>query len=93
MKLPECTHELVVFSQLNQTENILGVSLRGKWGLDLHVAKISTIKDIVGTWSYPGKLHVYILRKHPGLDLLSALEAGRGGEGEDSDEDGEGEDS
>lgn len=45
----------------------------------------SNILSIVGIWAAEASKNVYILRKHPGLKLLSPYEAGKEGDDEDID--------
>ena len=68
---------LVVFRQLQQVEKEL-CTLRGVWSEngfgELGVFPISRIVDIVGIWESDKSSWVYILRKHPGLDILTPEE-------------------
>ncbi|KZP23690.1 hypothetical protein FIBSPDRAFT_676243, partial [Athelia psychrophila] len=47
---------------------------QGKWGTTVEVARVSSIVAIVGIWVGPSLQDVHILRKHPGLSLLSEAE-------------------
>lgn len=51
---------------------------QGKWpeGRAIEVARVSSILAIVGILTGPRLKDVYILRKHPGLNLLSDVECG-----------------
>ncbi|KZP07406.1 hypothetical protein FIBSPDRAFT_762968, partial [Athelia psychrophila] len=49
---------------------------RGKWGTTVKVARVLSIVAVIGIWVGPESQDVHILRKHPGLDLLSAAECG-----------------
>jgi len=53
--------------------------LRGKWDRSgIHATEITTIVDIVGIWEPKNESgHVYILRKHPAIALLSSDELGK----------------
>ena len=48
---------------------------------------VSAIHSVIGIWSSENR--VYILRKHPGLGLLSAEEAEKSDANEQEDEDDE----
>ncbi len=68
------TQQLVVaYHPLVHMEQVLK-RWRGVWSTDVQVLPISAIHSVVGVWSYHS--NVYILRKHPGLALLSAEESG-----------------
>lgn len=49
---------------------------QGKWGATIKVARVPSILAVVGIWVGPESQHVHVLRKHPGLDLLSEAECG-----------------
>ncbi|KZP04518.1 hypothetical protein FIBSPDRAFT_915075 [Athelia psychrophila] len=51
------------------------VGLR-KWSATLKVACVPSILAVVGIWTGLKSQNVHILRKHPGLDLLSEAECG-----------------
>ncbi len=73
MSINDQVDTFVVYRLLEGLEDILGC-FRGKcWSLKIHIAHTSDISDIVGTWSH--KTRIYILQKHPGLDMLSPEEA------------------
>jgi hypothetical protein len=73
----EQTEVYAVYSPLINRETPLGC-IRGKWDASTPKAINGRhIRDIVGIWSAPSVSHrVYILRKHPGLSLLSPEETG-----------------
>ena len=50
----------------------------GKWSTTVYVLETSAIVSLVGIWTYNN--HVHILRKHPGLTLLTPDECGIGTE-------------
>jgi hypothetical protein len=66
---------LVVFQQLQQVEKEL-CTLRGIWveNGELGVFPISKVVDVVGIWESDKSNWVYILRKHPGVDVLTLEE-------------------
>ena len=64
---------LVVYLPVIKCEQVLK-KWRGVWSDKMEVLSASAIHSIVGIWSYDSR--VYILRKHPGLDLLSEEESG-----------------
>lgn len=68
-------HLLVIYTPLGQLERILNIP-RGQWSTNLAVINTADILDIVGIWVAETSKKVYILRKHPGLAMLSAEECG-----------------
>ena len=81
------THELlVVYYAVGDCHQILR-RWRGTWKKEVDVMPVSAIHSVIGIWSSQKK--VYILRKHPGLALLSAEEAEKSDANEQEDEDGE----
>ena len=73
----------IVFKKLEEVESI-ACTIRGQsWSAALHAMKVSSVLDIVGIWEY--SKHIYMLRKHPGLAMLSKEEI----EQEEFDEDEE----
>jgi Transposase family tnp2 len=75
---------VVIYYPLNNCEQVLK-KWRGVWSEKMEVLPASAILSIVGIWSNQSK--VYILRKHPGLALLSEEERGtEPGEGEEKEE-------
>jgi hypothetical protein len=73
---------LVVYHPLVNCQSIFG-KWRGTWSKSIEVLPTSTICSIVGIWTYFDK--VYVLRKHPGLTMLSEEENGQESE-ENEDE-------
>ena len=71
------SHELVVYWKLEKLERILNIP-RGVWNRHTPmVANVVDILNIVGIWTVPETSgHTYILRKHPGLAMLSKEESG-----------------
>jgi hypothetical protein len=75
------THQLlVVHKAVGDCQQILG-TWRGIWKKEVDVMPVSVIHSVIGIWE--GEKNVYILRKHPGLALLSAEESERNDEQED----------
>lgn len=60
---------------------------QGTWADHIATARASSIEAIVGIWEGIRTKHVHILRKHPGLNMLSDMECGN-----QSEEDFEGDD-
>lgn len=61
-------------------ETVLGTIRGHPWSDSVHVLQTSDIIDIVGIWDETS--NIYILQKHPALDLLTPEECGRDGEDE-----------
>ena len=71
----------VVYKRLKKVQSIAQCTIRGQsWSAELHAMKVSSVLDIVGIWKYSE--HIYLLRRHPGLAMLSIEERGE----EDSDD-------
>ena len=52
-------------------------TIRGQsWSAAFYAIKVSSVLDIVGIWEY--SKHIYMLRKHPGLVMLSNEEKEQG---------------
>lgn len=67
---------LVVCRLLINTECVLGV-WRGDWSPYISVLPVKNITDKVGIWhKMDPKSKIWILRKHPGLAMLSTAETG-----------------
>jgi hypothetical protein len=81
------SQKLVVYHPIVQVQQILGV-LRGEFSKQVEVLPVTSLHDLVGIWSYNGK-RVYILRKHPALDMLTEEEKGSVCYIDDDDGDGE----
>ena len=64
---------LVVYHPLIERQKLFG-RWYGKWSPALYVLETSAIVSLVGIWTYND--HVHILRKHPGLTLLTSEECG-----------------
>jgi hypothetical protein len=73
----ECI-QLIVYKPLTEVSRKL-CTLRGKWDTQsqIEIAPIQAIVDIIGIWESEFSDWVYILRKHPGLELLHMEEKGQ----------------
>ncbi|KIM36905.1 hypothetical protein M413DRAFT_77629 [Hebeloma cylindrosporum] len=81
---PTSSHGLVVYRPLQKLEVVLNFP-RGNWDTtNISVTDITNILNIVGIWDAPTSGKTYILRKHPGLAMLSVEESGIDMSGEDS---------
>ncbi|KAF8879367.1 hypothetical protein BD779DRAFT_1446976 [Infundibulicybe gibba] len=84
----ETTQLIAVYHPLGNVKSVLGCT-RGQWLPHIAVLNVEKIIDIVGIWLAEKTGNVYILRKHPGLALLTADECGKDPEleeGEDPDD-------
>ncbi|KAF8890363.1 hypothetical protein BD779DRAFT_1469283 [Infundibulicybe gibba] len=85
----ETTQLIAVYHPLESIDSGLGYT-RGRWSSHIAVLDVEKIIDIVGIWLAEKTKRVYILRKHPGLALLTADECGKedlnGAEGGDPDD-------
>lgn len=83
---------LVVFHNLTNQKNVLGC-WTGTWSQDISVLPVKNITNKVGIWNRPqNRPGCWILRKHPGLAMLSAAETEKTGESEKSEDMDDGED-
>jgi hypothetical protein len=64
---------LVVYHPLIERCKLFG-RWYGKWSTSVYVLETSAIVGLIGIWTYND--HVHILRKHPGLTLLTPDECG-----------------
>ena len=64
---------VVVYHPLIEHQKLFG-RWYGKWSPALYVLETSAIVSLIGIWTYND--HVHILRKHPGLTLLTPEECG-----------------
>ena len=67
-------HLLVVYHPLMNAHQVLR-RWRGSWSSNIEVLPVTSLHAIVGILEF-GK-YTYILRKHPGLDLLNPEETGK----------------
>jgi hypothetical protein len=77
VKTGTSSHAVVVYWPLEELQCSLNVP-RGVWNRQtLKVANVVNILNIVGIWTASEtSKHSYILRKHPGLAMLSTEESG-----------------
>ena len=76
LKVDEKQIFLVVYNALSDVTRPLG-QIRGQWQTSISVLEIEFVQDIVGIWVSPKKAErVYVLRKHPGLEMLTSNECG-----------------
>jgi hypothetical protein len=83
---------LVVFRPVLGAGPVLQVACKGQLSTEIKVLEVSNIVDKVATFNMPGDQEkVWIMRKHPGLAMLSAEEteetADRTGTGHDNEGD------
>jgi hypothetical protein len=64
---------LVVYHPLIEHHKLYG-RWYGKWSSSVYVLETSAIVSLIGIWAYND--HVHILRRHPGLNLLTSEECG-----------------
>ena len=64
---------------------------RGSWSQDICVFPVKKITDKVGIWEMPhaANAYVWILQKHPGLEMLADAETERREENEDNEGEGD----
>lgn len=75
IKIMEKTYAFGVYKKLTDAGEVLGC-WRGKhWSTEMYVIDIDKISDLVGIWRH--NTWMYMLQKHPGLDMLNAEESGR----------------
>lgn len=68
--------KIAVFHPLSDIKKSLNV-IHGKWATPTLAIKVDDIVDIIGIWAAPKCERVYVLRKHPGLELLTSEECGQ----------------
>ena len=68
--------KIAVFHPLSDIKKSLNV-IYGKWATQILAIKVDDIVDIIGIWAAPKCERVYVLRKHPGLELLTSEECGQ----------------
>jgi hypothetical protein len=88
VELENKTYILVIYTPLINVQQVLRTQIRGKWESPtiLKVIEASHILDLVGIWSAEASKNIYVLRKHPGLAMLSAVECGKEDEGNNADD-------
>lgn len=78
----------LLYKPLKNVKENLSVALSGVWGSDsdIEVLNIKDIVDIVGIWKGPHTESIYIIRKHPALEMLPEEERGVSKENEPEDD-------
>jgi hypothetical protein len=64
---------LVVYHPLCNVQKVLN-RWRGTWSHDIEVLEVSEIQGLIGIWGFNSR--IWVIRKHPGLSLLSQEEYG-----------------
>jgi hypothetical protein len=77
---------LVVYNPLYKCQQVLK-KWRGMWENTIKVLEVAAIHSIVGIW--PAHEWVYVLRKHPGLNILNKEESGISGQEDEEEEEEE----
>ncbi|KAH6905641.1 hypothetical protein BKA70DRAFT_1107383 [Coprinopsis sp. MPI-PUGE-AT-0042] len=92
----EETRHIVVYMPLLKLETPLKTVIRGCWPpteapspSPLFAMEVSAIQHIIGIWEAPKSPWVYVLRKHPGLDLLDPSQCGLSSAIEEEMDDGD----
>lgn len=87
-EMPDTNAELlIVYRPLTDLQQALKQQWYGVWGAHIAIARVASIQAIVGIWKGIRTKQIYVLRKHPGLSLLSEMERGNTKEGdEEADE-------
>jgi hypothetical protein len=70
---PEYNLFLVVYRPVVEKFGVVG-RWGGEWSEEIRVMETSCLISLIGIWEYESRVH--ILRKHPGLDMLSPDECG-----------------
>ena len=71
--VPEYNLFLMVYYAVVEKFGVVG-RWCGKWSEEIKVMETSRLVNLIGIWEYESRVH--ILRKHPGLDMLSPDECG-----------------
>ena len=75
---------LVVYHPLVQLQQVFK-KWRGIWSKEIHVLPAATLCSVIGVWQQFAR--AYVLRKHPGMAMLSAEECGKDTDDDDDDDD------
>ena len=69
---------LVVYTPLELVNSPLKTVIRGTWPKTpkVYATEVDCIRHLVGIWESPKSNNIYVLRKHPGLDLLEPAQYG-----------------
>jgi hypothetical protein len=73
--VPEYNLCLVVYCPVVEKFGVVG-KWCGKWAEEIRVMETSRLINLIGIWEFESRVH--ILRRHPGLDMLSPEECGFG---------------
>ncbi|KAH9022211.1 hypothetical protein EDB85DRAFT_1871470 [Lactarius pseudohatsudake] len=71
--VPEHNLCLVVYCPVVEVFGVVG-RWCGRWSEEIRVMETSRLMNLIGIWEFESRVH--ILRRHPGLDMLSAEECG-----------------
>ena len=71
--VPEYKLYLVVYCPVVERFGVVG-RWCGRWSEEIKVMETSRLTSLVGIWEFESRVH--ILRRHPGLDMLSPEECG-----------------
>lgn len=66
---------LVVYRPIINLQQVL-LRWQGTWAEEIATARALSIEAVVGIWEGIRTKKVHILRKHPGMDLLTSTERG-----------------
>lgn len=72
----DITDLFVVYRPVTRLHQVLS-RWQGWWADSIVVARASSIHAIIGIWEGPLTKTVYIIRKHPALDMLNDVELGK----------------
>jgi len=72
----------VVAQPILNVHQVLG-TVRGKFSSHIEIIPYKALRNVIGIWVFGEK--VYILRKHPGLQLLSVEESGQSADNENKE--------
>jgi len=75
---------LVVYHPLVQLQQVFK-KWRGIWSKEIHVLPAATLCSVIGVWQQFAR--AYVLRKHPGMAMLSAEGCGKDTNDDDDDDD------
>ncbi|KAH9177464.1 hypothetical protein EDB89DRAFT_2194440, partial [Lactarius sanguifluus] len=71
--VPEHNLGLMVYCPVVEEFGVVG-RWCGRWSEEVMVMETYRLMNLIGIWEYESRVH--ILRRHPGLDMLSAEECG-----------------
>lgn len=73
VEIKDDVYSYIAYKRLEGLEEILGCFRGNCWSSKTYIASVDGIADIVGIWNH--KNNIYMLQKHPGLDMLSPEES------------------